>query len=278
LRLLETDGDKDRLSETKNEANSAFGIIFPSFRFGQDNREIVADKEKFQITSSLSTIKGFGKGIGRDMYEFGKNHYDTFVDFLVDIEENGKFTSKIEQLIDIKYFDCFGGNKKLSIIYKEFTRGKNRYSKTHSEKTKVKRLEALRQLWEETPNEDFSIGVQIDLETEVLGYVQATYPVDKRYFYIKELDTKFSPRLEAYCLATGKSMSLKIQKKKYYNEPFGAGEILYGINFQKKPSVKFIDNKYVEDENGEMTWWLQDYRIVSPKAFDMEISKHLTKT
>lgn len=278
LRMLEEDADKDRLMAVKNEANSAFGIIFPPFRFGQDNRTIVAKKEENQITSSLASIKGFGKDIGENMYKLGLNHYDTFVDFLIDAEEKGMFTSKIENLIDIKYFDIFGGNKKQSIFYKEFTKGKSRYSPKYKEKTKAKRIEELRQIWEEIPDENFSIGVQIEVESDILGYVQATYPVDKRYFYVKELDTTYSPRFEAYCLATGKSMSLKIQKKKYYSNPFGAGEILYGKKFTKKAAVKFVDNKYVEDENGEMTWWLDDFDVIPIDKFDKETSKHLTKT
>jgi DNA polymerase III alpha subunit len=278
LRMLEEDADKDRLTAVKNEATSAFGIIFPPFRFGQDNRTIVAKKKENQITSSLASIKGFGKDIGENMYQLGLNHYDTFVDFLIDIEEKGMFTSKIDNLIDIKYFDCFGGNKKLSIFYKEFTKGKNRYSAKHSEKTKAKRIEELRKFWNEIPNENFSIGVQIEVESDILGYVQATYPVDKRYFYVKELDTVYSPRFEAYCLATGKSMSLKIQKKKYYSNPFGAGEILYGKKFTKKPAVKFVDNKYVEDENGEMTWWLDDFEVIPLDKFDKIVSESLTKT
>jgi DNA polymerase III alpha subunit len=266
------------LSEVKNEANSAFGIIFPPFRFGQDNRTIVANRELNQIMSSLSSIKGFGHEIGENMYVLGFNKYETFVDFLIDATEKNMFTSKIGELIDINYFDIFGGNKKLYLIYREFTKGKNRYSKTHSEKTKEKRVIELKKIWESTPDERFSIGVQIERESDILGYVQATYPVDKRYIYVKELDIRYSPRIECYCLATGKSMSIKIQKKIYSNNPFGAGEILYADIFKKKPSVKFVNNKYVEDENGEFTWWLEKYSPMSLEKFDKKLSIPLTKS
>ena len=44
----------------------------------------------------------------------------------------------------------------------------------------------------------------MDFENEILGYVQVTCDVDKRYVYIMDVNTKFAPRVECYCLANAK--------------------------------------------------------------------------
>ena len=268
LNLLEEDGDKNRIVATIEEAQSAFGIIFPPYKFKQDNRSIVADPEKKSIMSSLSSIKGFPKVIGENMYELGKETYKDFVELLTKIEDCGMMTSKLEQLIKINYFDMFGGNKKLLTFYNEFTSGKLRYSNKHTEKTKEKRLLALQEFFDNIPNERMGVYQQIIAEDEILGNIHITYPnIDKRYIYIMKVDTKFAPRIEAYCLATGQRDSIKIQRKTFDNKPFYGGEIIYGKNFKKKPSVRLIDGSFEEIE-GEFTWWMENYNVIELEKFD----------
>ena len=270
LQMLESDGDKDRLADAKDEAERAFKIIFPPYKFGQDNRKIVANKETNEILSSISSIKGFGAAIGENMYQMSQNKFDTFVDFLIYAEENKMATSKISDLIKINYFADFGNNKKLQAFYEEFTKGKSRYNKTLSDKSKEKRIPELKEIFNSLPNERFPIWQQIDAENGILGYVQATYPVDKHYIYVMKLDEKFAPRIQAYCIANGKQMSLKIQKKVFENNNFLAGSILYVKHFEKKPSVTFVDGKFVESET-DFTWWLSNFSEISPEDFDKTI-------
>ena len=279
LNLLEKDGDKDRLSDAKNEAIKAFSIKFPPYRFGQDNRQIVAKPESHEITSSLSSIKGFGNSIGENMYLLGQNQYDDFVNFLIDATEKGMFTSKIEDLIKINYFERFGNNKKLYDFYLEFTKGKNRYSKSHTEKTKAKRIEELKKIFNELPNKYFSIIQQIANEQEILGSVTTVYPtLDKRYVYVLQLkeSTKngkqIAPRIQAYCLANGIQDSLKIQCKVFDNNNFLAGDILYCKSFKKKNSVRY-DNGLFIDIEGEYQWWIESFDVIKSEDFDKLINK-----
>jgi hypothetical protein len=137
------------------------------------------------------------------------------------------------------------------------------------EKTKEKRIGELKNIWEMSPDEKLPILDQIVADQEILGYISMAYPqVDKKFVFITSLDTKFAPRCEAYCLSTGKAASLKIQKRIYENNMFGAGEILKCNNFEKKRPVKFLDGKYVEDETGDWQWWISSYQIIDPKDFD----------
>jgi DNA polymerase III alpha subunit len=268
LNLLEADGDKDRLNNAKEEAKRAFKINFPPYRFGQDNRSITLNKEKWEISSSLASIKGFNSEIGNDMWELSQNKYEDFVEFMIALEESGKNSKKIEDLIKIGYFEMFGNNKKLLSFYKEFMEGKSRYSKTHTDKTKEKRIAELKEFFASLPNERLPMWDQINAENDILGYIQATYPVDRRYIYVMSIDEKFAPRVESYCLANGKRASLKVQKKLFENKMFRGGEILFVKSFKEKPAVKFIDGHYVDDENGETCWWIENYEIVNDSQFD----------
>jgi DNA polymerase III alpha subunit len=268
LRMLEDDGDKDRLVKVKYEASKAFGIKFPPYRFGQDNRTIVAIPEKNEITSALASIKGFGSEIGNDLYDLSKKQYDTFLDFLIECEEDNKISKKFIDLINIRYFDNFGKNKKLLQFFEEFTKGKSRYSKKHSDKTKLKRLEELKQIWYNIPDENIGVVNQIIAEKEILGYITTIYPnISKRYVYVLEMDVKFAPRLQCYCLANGSQISLKVQRKIFDNNPILGGDILNINKFEKKPTVKYDNGLYIEIE-GEYTWWISDFLIISPEEFN----------
>ena len=121
---------------------------------------------------------------------------------------------------------------------------------------------------------------QIESEIEILGYISATYPnIEKRFVYIKKLIIKYAedgnriaPRIEIHCLNNANSASLKIPNKTYDNNVFNAGQILYINKFQKKIRKK-MENKQFIDVEGEYTWWIPSYSIISPKEFDEIINQ-----
>jgi len=273
LNLLEGDGSKDRLVRAIEEAEKSFKINFPRYKFGQDNRTIKGNVEKWEITTSLKSIKGFSSSVSDRLYELGQNKYETFLDFLLDAEEKGYISKKYEDLIQINYFDVFGSNLTLLKFFKEFTKGKARYSRKHSDKTKVKRIELLKEFWKTIPDEKFPVWQQLAIERDVLGYIHATYShINKKFVFVMELNEKFAPRIQAYCLNNGKQTSLKIQKKTFENNNFLAGDILYVNHFKEKPSISFVNNNYVESET-ETTWWIDQYRIIKPEEFDEIVSR-----
>lgn len=263
LKILEAKGDKNLMSEVKKEAERAYGIYFPPMRFRQDNRSIALDSEKNQITNSLKSIKGFNKKLADFLYSMKDIQFDSFIDFLVYVEENGTLSTKIGELIKLQYFEEFGQNGKLLELYTEFKEGKTKYSKKHKEATKEKRLAALKELEASIQPYDLGIKDQIETEQELLGYIQCTYPnVDKRNCYVLEVDTKYAPRILCHSLGSGKIQSLKIQKHVFSNRPLVPGDIIYCNQFREKPVVKKIDEKFVEQE-GEYQWWLTKYAKVN---------------
>jgi len=274
LQMLEEDGDKDRLLKVKEEAQSAFGISFPNYQFGQDNRGIIADKENKLISSSLKSIKGFNTQIGEDLFEMSKNNYETFIDFLIQAEEDGKLSSKFEKLILIGYFNRFGKNKKLHKLWNEFKTGKNRYLKKLSDKSKEKRIIELKALESIVPNEELIFSEQIRADIEILGTIARAYPsIDKRVGYIIEINDsngQYAPRLLVRSLNNGKVVSRKIQKKVFNKNPLNIGDVVYIEKSEKKNSVKYVGGEYV-DQEGSYTVWMQDYYKIK------NIDKLLTK-
>jgi DNA polymerase III alpha subunit len=261
LNVLEDKAEKDRMIAVKNEATSAFKIYFPPLRFRQDNRNIVANPDKNEITTTLHSIKGFSKTISENLYTLRNNQYKIFVDLLIDLEEKSMLSAKIEQLIEIKYFEEFGGNKKLLQIYNEFTGGKIRYERKHTQKTKDKRVVLLREYEVSLPNESLPLQAQINADREILGYVQAIYDVSERYIYVMDTNFTYAPRIDIYCLASGKTASVKVPQKVYDKTPFCIGDILYCTHFDKRNAVKFVDGEYEKQKN-DFTYWLDKYDIV----------------
>lgn len=261
LNILDAKGNqKDRMAEARKEAEQAYKIRFAPLRFRQDNRKITVDEATNTMWNSLKALKGFGDGLAKKLYELRNNRYDTFVDFLVDLEEKGIMCSKIEDLIKIQYFDEFGNNGKLLKIYKEFTDGTNKYNKKHKEETKIKRIAALKELEKSLPNDKIPIKEQMKFENEILGYVQLTYNVNKRYVYIMDIDTKFSPRAEVYCIANGKTEVMKINKRIFENKPLEKGDIIYINVCKAKPQKRFEDGKFIDIPDSK-EWWIEDYDI-----------------
>lgn len=276
MQMLEEDGDKDKLKLVKEEAERAFGIRFPKFKFGQDNRAIVSNKKNGEITSSLKTLKGFGSLVGESMFELS-NKFDggDFVALLIFAEENGYFSSKWEILIKIGYFEKFGKNKKLLTIYEEFKKGKNRYNKKLTNKSKEKRIVELYKIFYEIQDEPISFIDQVEIDLEIFGQITSTFPIHARFAYVTDLQTKMrngseiAPRTIVYGLKNGNLASLKIYKATFKNNPFEIGDILFCDMFSKKNPIKMENGKWIETEvpDNQKQFWLDKYQVFKPMDF-----------
>lgn len=120
INQMEEKGDKDRAQDAKREAEEYFGIKFLPYRYGQDNRAPIADVEKRIITKSLTSVKGFGKTLARELYQCSKNNFKYFVDVLKWLDERSIKEAKVTPLIQIDYFQQFGNSAELSRIMRMF--------------------------------------------------------------------------------------------------------------------------------------------------------------
>lgn len=117
LKVCEIKGNKDKMADLRSEAQTYFGIKFPSFRFGQDNREINSIPENKIINNSLASIKGFGKTIGECLWNCANDLWEPdFIDILQYLNQHSLKRAKVEPLIKIGYFSEFGNQAQLLSI------------------------------------------------------------------------------------------------------------------------------------------------------------------
>ncbi len=251
-------------STVNNSTSDTSKIKIKPARFRFSEGAYSYDINNNVVYRGINSIKYITNNSASELYNLRNNNYDTFIDLLVDIEENTNVNKRqIEILIKLNYFEEFGYNKRLLYIFEEFSKGKNKYTKLLKDKTKEKRLDLLKQIENNHPNEKLSPMQQFDFEQEITGAIYTTYPqLDKKYIYVLKLDEKYAPRISAYCLNSGTITTLKIQRKIFEENNFLAGDILYCKQFKKKPSVKFIAGNYEEIPN-EFTWWVENFDIIS---------------
>ena len=113
LSVYDQKGDKDKLSELKEEAERYFKIQFPPFRFRQDNRRYLAMPGKNQIVNKLSSIKGVGSSACALLYQCGKAKHDGFFSVLAWLDKKSFKSAKVIPLIKIGYFQEFGNTTQL---------------------------------------------------------------------------------------------------------------------------------------------------------------------
>lgn len=226
------------------------GVKIQPVKFGYSKSNYYPDKKTNSIYKGISSIKGFGEkvDIASEMMQFKDNQYNNFTDLLIDLKEYTSLgDSKIETLIKLNYFSQYGRNKKLLNIFKEFTEGKNKYAKKHTEKTKGKRIPALYEYEESLEDIALPIVEQIAYETELLGTPMSIYALPRGTSFIIDIDLKNSPKATVYGLSTGIIAEVKIYKKDFKKMPFNKGDVVKFNKLKKKPKVKFVG----EDSNGK---------------------------
>ena len=281
-------GDKDKMNAAKAEAEDYFGIHFPPFKFGQDNREITANPKTNEITNCLSAIKGFSKAFARNCYECGKQNYKSFIDVLRWFDSRSIKTARLEPLIKIDYFSQYGtipalmnicdmwnmlqqGNaltvnkKKLDTatfeIFKPYVISENIKGKELT-LLKITDINSMLYSYEKIVVEkcktDIPYRVKIQNQLDILGYVDLTTGVaeDRRKLFVTDCTEQknqrsgeiWAYRIGTKSVGTGKTARLTVRNSVYKKDPIQAGDILYAANLFK---------------NDAGYWYLTDYKHLS---------------
>lgn len=215
-----------------------------------------------------SEIKGVNAEVKETIENLDLSEYESFVDFLVAVVEN-KIANKthLTNLTKLNYFEQFGGNKKLISIIDEFFEGSNKYSKSNKSETKQKKIELLKSIENDLEDDNYSIAEQMDIESDLLGYLQVGFDIDKRYLYVMDVDTKYSPRATLYCLSNlsyDKIKTMKIPKLAYNKNHFKKGDILYCEKCKERfKSVPDVNSKNgFSKDYSKKEWWLEKYTVI----------------
>ena len=277
-------GDKDKVTEYKREMLEYAGIKEGKYKFGLDNRRFHIDKEHSLISPSLVSIKNFSESLANVLYRLGQQVNGDFLDILVAMRQAGIADSRIDDLIHIGYFEEYGDMKYLINFHKLFSEFYSQ-KKFKSQLKKEKALELhidydfiRKHCKSEAPktfmgidaptiirelashfNEKTSFKEMIAARTEVLGYIDI---VDKKYAgycVCTDLNVDYSPKVKLYALANGNTISVKVSKKIFKNNPIKRGDIVKVEDQYKKPKMKKVDGKWIETDEKE--WWITEYKV-----------------
>ena len=253
--------DKEKTSKLTKELKY-FGINIRAGKFRSSRAEYSFDESTRTIYKGIGSIKYISADCADQLYSIRFMDFPTFTDLLVYLRENTTVDARqIKVLTTIGFFGEFGKNKKLLAIVDKFF---ERYKKTYVAKTKEARIDELKAFEASLPDEYLPLVQRIASDRELLGYVSFTQPeLPKPFTYVLSCDAKFTPRVTLYCIATGKSIECKVDKKFYGKHKFKADDVLYCKKFQKRPNWKKTENGF--EQTGTYCDCLVEYDIVTSK-------------
>jgi len=207
-----------------------------------------------EVYIGTESIKHVNAGISKNFQEIKDNKYETFVDLLVDITENARCNSRqVKILTKLNFFSEFGGNKKLLNIYDVFD---DRYKKTHVEKTKVKRIEEVKEFQSTCKEEELLLNEQVECELEYLGYIKTIIPnIPMDYAIITEVDRKYkNPMIYLYRVRTGETEKVKVKLKDFDEKVINKFDMIKTIEVS-------MEGRWKKTEKGG---WKQDHNDKEP--------------
>ena len=273
------------LNNANNEDDIRYGtelarvknIKIHPIKFRHSGAEYTVDKETHSLYKGCSSVKFLSADMAEQLYAMRDRHFNTFTELLSVFPGNSK---QLSILIKLNYFSEFGGGLKLLKIAELYDtyNGKKVLKKDKlnlsieivtkyaaSETEKQYRFEAegmsamLSELCDMVPNQELDLLVQINAQKDFLGYLDLIDPTKPTKAIILDINTKYTPKLTLYRLYDGQTISVKLKKKDYENNPIASGMII-DYRTTKKPAWKKDGDNWVQDYSREDIW-LTSYTI-----------------
>lgn len=260
---------KDKVEALTKEAIKFFGYDMGDYKFGIDNRTVTVDDNNKTIYPSLSSIKGFGKQVSEILYEMGKNPYNTFIDFLMDLQGKGINKSVLISLIKLDYFSPFGKsqylldvldiynkynsckqinkNKLVELDINENILKKHSHKETQSLYKEIDNKGLIKDLILKIENKDIHLKEKLATELELLGYISTKIEtLEEDLYYVLKIDEYKNKKSSTYYptfynIKTGEEIKYKVSDYLYYMDyPFKVGDIIK-IEKEHKQNKKKLD-------------------------------------
>lgn len=266
LKLYTGKSRTDKIAAISQEMQKYAGIKVQAGKFGEDNNDWYVDKTNKTISQSLSSIKFISANVAEDMRRVSEYKDEMFVDVLRRLQMETKVnTRQIQVLIQLGYFSAYGGSAKLTKLFNEFFEGPNKLTKTYVEKTVIKRMEALRALEKELPDEELPIQEKITAELNYIGRCISYDPeAANNLFFVQSVDDKYSIRLRLYSLKRGTEGVIRVSKAVFGQDPLKEGDCITA-KFDKRQRCVYKDGKRFAVD-GVFDFWLIDYDKEERKA------------
>lgn len=286
--------NKEKQSEMINEL-SYFGITLKGLEFGKSQADYSYDTKTNTIYKGISTVAYLNDSVAENLYKLAleKEYKDTDIcELFLDII-NGSLADnrQINILIKLGFFERFGKESVLLELYNTITGYQKKkvnpiftnnekldvkYSKTHKEATKLKRIENIYKYHQCILDNvdslpDTSLFDRLMLENEYMGYMETIdQTADKNTYVIVDVNTKFTPVYKLYNLFDGHIEVAKVEKSKAYrntqNTKDGAlvlniGDTINVLEFAQKPKMSLVDGKWEKNFN-QMQNYIEHVKMI----------------
>ena len=254
------------------------GISINPIKFRYSGAKYTIDKENHALYKGCESVKFMNTDVSNRLYELRDEHFDSFIDLLDVFPGNSR---QLEILISLGYFSEFGGTKKLLGMYHFYDKyhGKKilkkdkldlplelvqKYAISESAKQYKFDEESMNAMIKEycdmLPNEDMPLRHRLNAEVEYLGYISYTNPeLEKNIGFVIDVNTRYSPKITMYMLATGETIVYKLSKKAYENNPFNKGDIIK-FNSEERQKSRKTENGWEKIDEYEP--WITAYIIM----------------
>lgn len=290
-------GNKNKIDALIKEAMKFYGYKIGAYEFGADNRKVNIDEKNRIIYPNLSAVKGFGEKVVEQLYEVGQEEFDDFHGVYKALSQTILNKTQLLNLAKLGYFSKYGNeNQILALIklYNLMTEIKGSVSKKKLEDNAIQ-LELVIPFGRETKTRIMNLDKDALLEV-LESKVAESAPTDYQRLYwqwditgIADRQFKDIPQNEMlvtsikvnkgpalvrlYSPSRGKSTELKVQAKKFENNPFEEGDFiaLKEIKRQVKREFtgKILENgkrEYLPSQSGETEPWASNYIVLKEKT------------
>lgn len=286
--------NNDEDISTGTQLANQMGIKINSPKFGYSLGTYYPNSETNSIYKGIGSIKFCNENIGQELYDLRDNKYSTFLDLLIDINNKTSTNSRqLEILIKLNFFSEFGKTQKLLSIVnlynkiyskKQFKKDSlsdenieliRRFASKETEKVfkEVDTQGLINHLIEKIPNKEISFKESLLAELDYLGYIDyKNDKIEKRYALVTDINTKYTPIINTYCLNNGLTCKCKINKKLWNNNgELNKNDVIYIHSMEKKFGWKKVGEKtdkkgnvkpvFEVDEN-KIEWHITNYSVI----------------
>ena len=271
--------DNDRTPKLISEL-PYFGVYLKPIKFGKSSADYTMDKNTNSIYRGIASVKYCNAQIADELMQLSKNHYDSFIDLLYDIDSKTSVNSRqLEILIKLNFFSDFGKNKRLLQIidvYNKFATAKiiskkkldelgisefliKKYAgkETKSQYRELDNAGLMKELCNRIDDDSMNIVDQVKAENEYLGSVSYTNPKVKDYYWIVTMfdDSRNAtrPYVTIRRICSGEEIQTRIKRASVFKEqPFGLysilrmDKIIYEPKKKKMPDGTWVDSDVTE--------------------------------
>ena len=227
--------DMERTANLTDELKY-FNIKLHNIKFGKSGSNYMMDKETNSIYKSITSVKYCNAQIADELYELSKNHYDSFVELLKDINEKTSVNSRqLMILTGLDFFSDFGKNKYLldiielcngvkadkkkgikakpalltvkqikkdkmeELCISEYLMQKFAGKETEKQYSQIDNIGLVENLAERLENKSMDVVSQVKFEQEYLEYVVYTNSRVSEKYYIVTAYKTFKEARKPYC-------------------------------------------------------------------------------